>query len=179
MTKLTQIFSAIISNLILFSLPLFGSDPSVVSQLDLARYQGQWFEIARFQNPFQNESEKNITARYRLLDNGFIEVINACKQTNGKVKSVTGLAKQQSSKSTSKLKVSFFDIFGWRPIWGDYWVLYIDTDYQVAVIGDRNKKYGWVLSRKTTLSQRQRDTALAVLNKNGYNSQKLLFAIHD
>ena len=177
--KFTLILSIIISNLILFSFPIIGSETSVVSQLDLSRYQGQWFETARFPNFFQKKCQKNVKAHYRLLDKGFIEVINSCEQKNGKTKSVTGRAKQQGSDSTSKLEVSFFDILGWRPIWGDYWVLYIDADYKIAVIGDKNKKYGWILSRKTTLTKSQKDTSLAVLTKNGYDIQKLLFTTHD
>ena len=169
----------IVSLFILLNIPIFATEPKVVSHLDLLKYQGQWFEIARFPNPFQKKCQKNVTARYRLLEDGFIEVINSCEQKGGAINSVTGLAKQQSPESTSKLGVSFFDIFGWRPVWGDYWVLDIDADYQVAVVGDQNRKYGWVLARNTSLSKIQTDRALSAFDKNGYDSQKLIFTAHD
>ena len=159
--------------------PLIAIEPTVVPTVDLSRYHGQWFEIARFPNLFQKNCQKNVSATYRLLETGLIEVINSCDQKNGTITSVTGLARPQTPPSTSKLEVSFFSILGWRPVWGDYWVLYIDQEYQLAVVGDRKQKYGWILARKTAISKDQLATAMAVLNRNGYNSQNLEFTTHD
>jgi apolipoprotein D and lipocalin family protein len=157
----------------------YATEPQVVPELNLSKYQGKWFEIARFENPFQTKGQKNVFAKYTLLENGFIEVVNACVQENGTTASVKGLAKIQSPKSSAKLEVSFFDILGWRPVWGDYWVLYIDADYQIAVVGDRKQKYGWILSRSKSITETQAAIATETLDKNGYDSKKLRYTHHD
>jgi apolipoprotein D and lipocalin family protein len=155
------------------------SAPDVVKSLNLKAYQGQWFEIARFSNLFQKKCKKNVTATYTLMENGYIEVINACAREDGQNESVKGIAKVVDTQTNAKLAVSFFDIFGWRPIWGDYWVLGLNKDYTVAVIGDPKRKYGWILSRTKKLSEEQLETALSVFDKNGYDSDTLLFTSHD
>jgi len=150
-------------------------EPTVVANLDLNKYQGTWYEIARFENPFQKICKKNASAQYRLLDNGFMEVLNSCVKQNGKTKQITGLARVQPGNTNAKLEVSFFSVLGYRPGWGDYWVLYVDDNYELAVVGDRKQKYGWVLSKQKTLTQAQKNKASEVLEKNGYSSKKLLF----
>lgn len=175
----SRLYSLILSALVLVGVPVIGNEPSVVSRLDLNKYQGKWFEVARFPNPFQDTCQKNVSAQYRLLEDGFIEVINRCELSDGKINSVTGLAKWQSTDNTAKLGVSFFDIFGWRPIWGDYWVLDIDPAYQLAVVGDRQAKYGWVLSRTADISVEQLAHARAIFSQNGYDSDLLGMTDHD
>jgi apolipoprotein D and lipocalin family protein len=169
----------IISMFLAMGTTTYATEPQVVPELNLSKYQGKWFEIARFPNPFQTKCQKNVFATYSLLENGFIKVVNSCVQKNGTINFVNGLAKIQDPRSNAKLEVSFFDIFGWRPVWGDYWVLYIDADYQIAVIGDRKQKYGWILSRSNSINKVQATILTKTLDKNGYDSKKLLYTQHD
>ena len=152
---------------------------SMKSSFKLEPYQGKWYEIARFKNPFQKKCLKNVTAEYQLLENGMIEVTNQCEEKNGKIDSIKGLARIQDQNNPSKLEVSFFDIFGWRPIWGDYWVLYIDSNYSWSVVGDRKSQYGWILSRTPALAASNLKKAKLILDENGYDSTKLLMTTHD
>jgi apolipoprotein D and lipocalin family protein len=152
---------------------------SEINKFDLARYQGKWYEIARFKNPFQNKCLKNVTAEYQLLDNGMIKVVNQSERKNGKMNTAEGLARIQDKKDSSKLEVSFFDILGWRPVWGDYWILYVDPEYSLSVVGDRKSQYGWVLSRNSVLTQSELKKAKFFLDKNGYDSKELLITLHD
>ena len=69
---------------------------------------------------------------------------------------------------------SFFRIFGIRPIWGAYWVLAIDADYAVAVVGDAKQKYAWILSRTPNLPEDRMQDAIAVLTRNGYDTGALV-----
>ena len=110
---------------------------SIATEFKLERYQGKWYEIARFKTHSQKKMLKNVTAEYQLIDNGMINVVNKCERKNDEQDIVTGLARIQDENDHSKLEVSFFDIFGWRPIWGDYWVLYVDPIYSWSVVGDR------------------------------------------
>jgi apolipoprotein D and lipocalin family protein len=174
-----KIKKCIISVFIAMGTVTYANEPQVVPELNLSKYQGKWFEISRFPNPFQTKCQKNVSVKFGLLENGFIKVVNSCVQENGTTDSVKGLAKIQDPKSNAKLEVSFFDIFGWRPVWDDYWVLYIDANYQISVIGDRKQKYGWILSRSKSISKTQTAIVTETLDKNGYDSKKLLYTQHD
>ncbi len=69
---------------------------------------------------------------------------------------------------TTKQKVSFFSILGWRPFWGDYWVIGLDDDYQWAIVGTPDRKYGWVLARTPELKENILEKVFAILEHNGY-----------
>lgn len=119
-----------------------------VEKLELDKYQGVWYEIAR--KPFRPEKNlKNITAEYILKENGKIEVINQGYTSKGKIKRTTGKAFRPDSTSPGKLKVKFFGIFA-----ASYWVVDMDTiNYQYAVISGPSGKYLWILCRKPQMDK--------------------------
>lgn len=156
-------------------------DPSVaidaVPTLDLNRYQGRWFEIARFPFFFERDCYA-VTADYSLRENGRISVLNQCAKgaVSGPMKSARGEAWQVAP---GKLKVSFVPI----PIlknWvaGDYWVLGIDPEYSVAVIGSPKGSTGWILARQPKITDDQMQDALTTLRRFGYDTEKLIFTEH-
>lgn len=150
--------------------------PSAVSDLDLNRYQGTWYEVARMPNRFQKSCFQAAVARYQRLDSGRLSVENQCETANGKRKTARGIARQPDPNQPGKLAVSFFSILGIRPIWGAYWVLDIDVNYEVAVVGDAKQKYAWILSRTPTLSKDRMQDAMAVLTRNGYDTRAVIHA---
>ena len=147
-----------------------------VQELDLNRYQGTWYEVARLPNWFQKKCRRDITAIYEWRPDGKITVINTCVSKEGKRTKAKGVARLQTSDSPSKLEVSFFSVLGFRPGWGDYWVFYLDRDYNLAVVGDRNLKYAWILSRTPSLSTEQLSLAKSVLAKRGVDLSRLIYA---
>jgi apolipoprotein D and lipocalin family protein len=132
-----------------------------VSNVDLKRYSGTWFEIARYPNRFQKDCYAS-RAIYRLRDDGFVDVTNVCHEGSleGPERSVQGKARVVDPVSNAKLEVSFF----W-PFWGDYWIIDLDPDYRWAVVGHPQRTYLWILARTPTLDRtilaeiRQRLTA--------------------
>ena len=118
-----------------------------VASVELPRYMGSWFEIAKLPNRFQASCASDTVATYRLQDDG-VEVINRCRHADGSVDSIEGRAKAVPGSAGSRLRVSFF----W-PIYGDYWVLALDPDYQTALIGAPSRQYAWILSRSATLDE--------------------------
>lgn len=161
-------------NLIFNTLILYASEPKVIANgLDLYRYQGRWYEIARFPNKFQKDCYKNAQAYYELNEKGLIEVKNMCIELDGSKKMVSGLAKVKDSHNSAKLGVSFFTVFGIRPIWPDYLVYSINNDYTVSVVGDGKGKMGWVLSRTPTININDLIDAKIVFQKNGYSLEQL------
>ncbi len=144
-------------------------DQTTVKELDLNRYLGTWYEIARFPHSF----EKNlvgVTATYSLREDGKIEVLNqGYKNTlDGERSKAVGKAKIPNKLDPGKLKVSFFWIF-----YADYFVLELDENYQYAMIGSSSDKYFWILSRTPQMAPDVYEMLFEKARKRGYNLEKL------
>jgi apolipoprotein D and lipocalin family protein len=149
-----------------------------VNRVDLNKYVGLWYEIAKIPNSFQNQCAYGTTAEYKLLEDSEIQVINKCYKSDGEQDVAEGLAKVVDKKTNSKLEVSFFSIFGFRPFWGDYWIIELDDNYQWVVVGSPDRKYGWILSRTTTLSDDKMQKIFALLKAQNYNPDKFEMTLH-
>lgn len=139
-----------------------------VGRVDLERYAGLWYEIAKIPNRFQKQCARGTTAEYTLREDGRIDVVNRCIKDNGEWDEAKGVAKIEGTDSNAKLKVSFVSFIGWRPFWGDYWIIGLDEDYRWAVVGTPNRNYGWVLSRKPAIDDVTLETIFEILERNGY-----------
>lgn len=119
-----------------------------VELVDLSRYAGTWYEIARYPNRFQRGCVGSM-ADYRLLEDGEVEVVNSCRdEEDGSLRRVTGRAWSVDPQGNARLKVSFF----W-PFRGDYWIMELGSDYEYAVVGTPNRKYFWILSRTPEMDE--------------------------
>jgi apolipoprotein D and lipocalin family protein len=139
-----------------------------VSRVDLSRYAGIWFEIAKIPNRFQKQCARDTLAQYTLRPDGRIDVVNQCIKRNGSVDQARGIAKVVDAETGAKLKVSLVSLLGWRPFWGDYWIVGLDPNYRWAVVGAPNRKYGWILARSKTLDANSLETITAIIEHNGY-----------
>ena len=158
------------SFLILITIMIFSSAqsqkvPSVVSAIDLNRYKGKWYEIARMPNFFERKL-KCITATYTLREDGKITVLNAGNYITDPQKSTSskGVAWIPDKNSPAKLKVQFF----W-PFSGDYWIMHLDKDYKYALVGDPAHKYLWILCREKKMDQVTYEMLLQKAIDNGYD----------
>lgn len=143
--------------------------PKTVDKVDLQKYTGLWYEITKIPNRFQKNCIKGTTAEYAINDDGTINVLNSCIEENGERNNAEGLAKVVDKKTNAKLEVSFFSILGIRPFWGDYWIIGLGANYEYAVIGHPERKYGWILSRTPKLDEAKLDEAFNILKNNGYD----------
>lgn len=139
-----------------------------VATVDLDRYAGQWYEIARLPNTFQDDCTCCVTATYTPRADGRLTVVNECRTRDGQPKAVEGEARLASEDGpTSKLKVRFaprfLSVFGF--VWGDYWVLDLADDYSYALVGAPNREYLWVLSRDPSMDEK---TYTGLLEKAGH-----------
>jgi apolipoprotein D and lipocalin family protein len=144
-------------------------DPKTVPFVDLKKYAGTWFEIARYPNRFQKKCVSDVRATYNLMSDGKVSVLNQCVQANGKVKTAKGKAKVVDRTSNAKLKVTFF----W-PFYGDYWILDLDPDYTYAVVGEQDRKYLWILSRTPEMDSSLYNEILERITNQGYDTSKLI-----
>lgn len=141
---------------------------ATVPSVDLNRYVGRWYEIARYPNRFENKCDRDVTATYALRPDGKISVANACTNSKGKLTNARGWARIVEGSSNTKLKVTFF----W-PFFGDYWIIDLHPDYQFAVIGEPSRKYLWILSRTPRIDDATYAQILARIQKNGYDISRI------
>ena len=146
-----------------------GSDLKTVAAVDLSRYVGKWYEIARYPNRFERDCVSDVTAQYTLRPDGKIEVLNSCRQSDGKVKSSKGSAKVADKQTNAKLKVTFF----W-PFYGNYWVIDLDPEYRYAVVSEPGRDYVWILSRTPKLPTPMFEQITARLRQNGFDPDRLI-----
>ena len=141
----------------------------VVPYVNLERYTGTWYEIARSPHRFQEGCAES-SATYTLLENGKIGVLNQCRKgPDQKLSSVRGKAWVVDKETNAKLKVSFF----W-PFSGDYWIIDIGENYEYAVVGHPSRKYLWILSRTPQIDEALYQRILENLEKQSYDIGKLI-----
>jgi len=158
--------------------PLLAAGPlpplQVVPSVELSRYAGKWYEIARLPNRFQRACDAGTTATYTLRPDGKITVLNECRTTDGRLKSAAGTARVASANGpNTRLKVTFF----W-PFSGDYWIIGLDPDYRWAVVGEPSRKYLWILSREPRLDERLYQQILERARQQGYRVERLVKTRH-
>lgn len=146
-----------------------------VAELDLARYAGQWHEIAHLPMYFQRKCASDTTATYTRKADGTIEVDNACRTAEDKLQRSIGAAKPVPGQPGA-LKVRFAPAWlGWIPgVWADYWVIDLDPVYQWAVVGSPSKKYLWILSRSATMDKPTFDAITTRAKARGYDPTQLV-----
>lgn len=142
---------------------------TTVPHVDLDRYLGEWYEIARYPNRFEKECDSDVTAVYSLRKDGRIGVVNSCRKEDGAPKESSGYAKIVDNKSNAKLKVTFF----W-PFYGDYWIIDLDPDYRYAVVSEPGRKYLWVLSRTPQMDPAQYQQVLSRIRELGFDPARLI-----
>mgnify|MGYP003406561808 FL=1 len=148
-----------------------------VPTIEVSRYMGKWYEVARLPNRFQNMCESNVSATYAQKPNGMLSVTNMCKKTDGTMTSAEGEARQASnSPQNSKLQVRFAPAWlGWVPlVWGDYWIIDLAPDYSYAVIGEPSREYLWLLSRTPKMGAELYEKIIAGAAAKGFDTTKML-----
>jgi apolipoprotein D and lipocalin family protein len=147
-----------------------------VDSVDLDRYAGRWYEVARFPNSFQSDCAGETVAEYERLSSGQIRVVNRCRQADGTMKRAEGRAKLADRDGpTSKLKVRFAPAFlSFLPmVWGKYWVLDLTEDYSAALVGDPSRKYLWVLSRTPVMADSIYLRMVGTAERQGFDVRRL------
>ena len=138
--------------------------PQPAKAVELDRYLGKWYEVARYDMRFQKGCEA-VTAEYSKRPDGLIRVLNTCRQdaVDGQVRTAEGKARVVDTATNAKLKVSFFG-----PVWGDYWVMDRAEDYSWAIVGEGSGKYLWLLTRRPP-TDLERETLTARAKALGYD----------
>ena len=145
----------------------------VVGAVDLSRYAGRWYEIARLPNRLEKKCADSVTATYTLRSDGKVDVVNRCRKANGEYTTAKGKAKIVDKKTNAKLKVTFF----W-PFYGDYWILDLGPNYEYAVVGAPNRDYLWILSRTPQLDEELYQRLLREMATRGFATDRMIRTSH-
>jgi apolipoprotein D and lipocalin family protein len=145
----------------------------VVDRVDLDRYVGRWYEIARYPNSFERDCV-GVTADYSLRDDGRIDVINTCFEStlDGPERVIEGSARVADPTTNAKLRVTFF----W-PFEGDYWIIGLDEDYEYAVVGEPSRSFLWILSRTPQMDDETYAGIVESLPAFGYDPDQLILVL--
>lgn len=182
MTK--KILASFIS---LFALAAGASEPALaratanpgpltpIAALDVPRYMGTWYEIAKYPNWFQKKCTGETRAEYTLRPDSKVQVINRCRLENGEMNEAIGTARQVGPSNSPKLEVRFVPAWlSFLPfVWGDYWVIDLDEKYQLVAVSEPKQEYLWILSRSKAVDPSAYQQLLDRLARKGYDLKKL------
>lgn len=154
-------------------------DVAAVSRVDLNRYLGRWYEIRRLPLKWEDEAATDITATYSLTESGAVRVDNRCFDGDGKPTQSIGEAKPVD-ETNSRLKVSFLPKFiRWIPFTeGDYWILKIDPEYRLSLVGTPDRKHLWLLAREAAIPEVAVQEYLAEAVRQGFDLSDLITPRH-
>lgn len=154
---------------------------TTIPSLDVPRYMGTWYEIARHPNWFQKKCAGASRADYSLKGDGTVQVINRCRLASGEMDSATGTARQIGPATSPKLEVRFAPAWlSFLPaVWGDYWVIDLDEKYQLVAVSEPKREFLWVLSRTPKVDPQTYEALLGRLAGKGFDLQKLQFSPQD
>jgi apolipoprotein D and lipocalin family protein len=152
-----------------------GEPLTTVAALDVPRYMGTWYEIAKLPNWFQRKCASSTRAQYSLQPDGRVQVINRCKRASGEFDEAVGAARQLGSANSPKLEVRFAP--AWLSlipvVWGDYWVVELDDNYQWVAVSEPGRQYLWILSRSPRMDPAVYAEVVTRLARKGLDVQKL------
>lgn len=153
-----------------------GAPPlATISKLDVPRYMGRWYEIAKYPNRFQRNCVADTSAEYKLEPDGRVQVTNRCRMENGEWNEAVGVARQIGDASSPKLEVRFAPAWlSFIPaVWGNYWIIDLDPDYQLVAISEPRREYLWVLSREPKVGPDAYSALLERLRHLGFETHRL------
>ena len=149
----------------------------VVPSVDLERYEGLWYEIARLPNRFEEKCAGDVTAQYERLVDGRLKVVNSCRKKDGKMTKAEGVARlADKSGPNSRLEVRFAPSFlSFLPfVWGDYQIIELAPDYSHAVVGSPDRDYLWILSRTPQIDEDTYKKLTEAAAAQGFEVTKLI-----
>jgi len=148
---------------------------TTIESLDVPRYMGTWYEIAKFPNAFQKKCVSATRAEYKLLADGNVQVVNRCKAQGGELVEAIGTARQVGAATSPKLKVRFAPAWlSFIPmVWGDYWVIDLDAKMQLVAVSEPRREYLWVLSRTAKVEPAAYEALLGRIAQKGFDLHKL------
>jgi len=146
-----------------------GAPLPVVEEVDISRYMGRWYEIAKYPNSFE-QGCFGVTADYSLREDGTVSVVNTCRSEDGTqvTRTIEGFATVADKATSAKLTVYFFFPFG-----APYWIIDLGPDYEYALVGEPGRRFLWILSRTPVMDSAVYSAITQKLPALGYDPARL------
>jgi apolipoprotein D and lipocalin family protein len=150
--------------------------PRAVERVDLKRYAGLWYEVARLPNAQEKHCVGDVTLRYMMRDAGHLDVVTSCRTSDGKVRETRGVGRTPGGTSSGRLEIRYAPaFFSFIPsVWKDHWILGLGPDYTWTVVGMPSRDRLWILSRLPEMSRLSYQQALEVADGNGFDIRQLV-----
>jgi apolipoprotein D and lipocalin family protein len=145
--------------------------PTTVPKIDLERYMGRWFEIARLPYFTQRRCTQDVQADYQLGEDGMVYVTNRCTHADGGIGTAKGIARVVDRNSNSRFEISFRMLYGVHVLWDHYWVIGLGHDYEYALVGQPSRRRGWILARDPAPAEALVHQWLAEFASKGFPAQ--------
>jgi apolipoprotein D and lipocalin family protein len=156
-----------------------------ISSIDLQKYKGRWYEIAKYPNRFQSMCAKATSAQYALQEGG-VSVLNTCTTDKNEITQVMGEARPVGVVTNEKLSPAQLEVafapkwIRWLPaVWGNYWVVAIDPNYRWSLVSEPKREFAWVLARDSKLTDVEKLAVLVALRAAGLDEKRLEWTRHN
>ena len=148
---------------------------ATIASLDVPRYMGTWFEVAKYPNRFQKQCVSDTRAEYALQADGRVKVTNRCRLISGATEEAVGAARQLGDANSAKLEVRFAPAWlSFLPaVWGNYWVIDLDANYQLVAVSEPKREFLWMLSRTPKPDPAAVGALMTRLGTLGFDLQRL------
>lgn len=155
--------------------------PEPIERLDLDRYLGTWYELAKYPNRFQTQCVSDTTATYEMGEDGHIEVLNRCRTDSGAFDEAKGIARLVGEPGSPKLKVRFAPAWlSWLPmVWGDYWVIELDEAYTLVAVSEPSREYLWILARDPNVAEQRVEDLIGRLAERRFDPARIVRSTHN
>ena len=156
------------------------SEIETVGNLNIGKYLGVWHQIALIPNYFQKNCVDDTQAEYQILSDDSITILNSCLLLDGEKLVAAGVGRATGEpRNFARLRVSFAPKWlAWIPfVWGDYWILSIDYQYNSVLIGSPDRRYLWILSRQKFIQKESFADYLEKAKKNGFDTSLLVYKL--
>jgi apolipoprotein D and lipocalin family protein len=151
-----------------------------VEALDLGRYAGTWYEIARLPTRHEKACASDVVAEYTVDEHGGLVVRNRCRHADGEIDEVQGQGRLPDPRQPGQLEVAFAPAWlrWWPGSWADYWVMSVDADYQVALVGTPDRDGLWLLSRQPQIAAPVWEALTSLAQSEGFDTSRLQRTLH-
>ena len=148
--------------------------------VDLQRYTGMWYEIARLPEKYEKDCASDVTATYELTIDGGLRIINRCRRRDGSVKRAIGRAEVEDAETNARLRVTFApQLLDPLPfVWSDYCIMDVASDYSTAIVGTPDRSHLWLLAREPAVSEEVRSAFIAKALGQGFDTSQLVYGRH-
>lgn len=146
---------------------------STENYVDVGQYVGKWYALKSLPQFFTRNCEAQ-TAEYEVLNEKTISVLNTCLKHNGET-TIKGKAVVKNTKTNAELIVTFDNFFTrlFR-VKGDYNIIKLDPNYEYVIVGSKDRKSLWIMSRTTSMPESVMNDYLAIAKKEGFPVEKLV-----